>query len=408
MGIVSIGEQSETEGLPEDQKRHEIMIPIAIPNISGNEAAYLMECVRTNFVSSVGPFVTRLEEMTARAADARFCAATSCGTTGLHASLLAVGVEPGDLVILPSFTFIASANAVAHCHALPWFMDISPDSWCLDPVLLANLLSGQTRKEGSRLVHVPSGRRVAAIMPVYTLGTPADMDLILELARDFGLPVVADAAAALGARYKGRNLAGLADLSVFSFNGNKTVTAGGGGGVVGDNESLVELVRHLTTTARSSEDYDHDRVGYNYRMTNLQAAVGCAQLERLDEFVAAKRRIRARYDQAMSGIAGIGAFPQPVWAESGCWLSGFLLRDQHLPEVAQICSEMRRYGVGVRTFWKPAHMQPPFSNSFRSVMPVTEAIWNKVISLPCSTQLGAEEQEQVIARVREVLSAAGE
>ncbi len=381
------------------------MIPLAIPNISGNEAAYLMECVRTNFVSSVGPFVTRLEAMTASAMGAVACAATSSGTTGLHAALMAVGVGSGDLVMLPSFTFIASANAVAHCHATPWFVDISSDSWCMNPAQLADQLCEETRREAGKLVHIATGRRVAAIMPVYTLGTPADMDPIVQLAREYGLPVVADAAAALGARYKGRNLAELADLSVVSFNGNKTVTAGGGGAVVGNDVAEVGRVHHLTTTARVGDDYDHDRVGYNYRMTNLQAAVGCAQLERMDEFVAIKRRIRARYDQALSSISGIAMFPQPVWADSGCWFSGVVIRDPILPAAAEVCVELRRHGIGARTFWKPAHLQRPYLDAPRQALPVTEDTWDKVVTLPCSTQLTEVEQEKVIAALREIFLA---
>lgn len=379
------------------------MIPLAIPDLSGNEAAYLMECVRTNFVSSVGPFVTRLEQMTADATGARACAATSSGTTGLHAALMTVGVGPGDLVLLPSFTFIASANAVAHCHATPWFVDISPDSWCMSPLQLAGLLSDETRREGRQLIHKGTGRRVAAIMPVYTLGTPADMDPILALAREHGLPVVADAAAALGARYKGRNLAGLADVSVASFNGNKTVTAGGGGAIVGDDDTAIRLVRHLTTTARVGDDYDHDRVGYNYRMTNLQAAVGCAQLERLDDFVTAKRRIRARYDQALAKIPGVETFPQPVWAESACWFSGLVLDNPALPTAGELCSELRRRDIGARTFWKPAHLQAPYRDAPRANLPVTESTWDKVITLPCSTGLSEQDQEKVIAAVQALL-----
>lgn len=379
------------------------MIPLAIPNISGNEAAYLMECVRTNFVSSVGPFVTRLEEMTARATGASACAATSSGTAGLHAALIAVGVRPGDLVLLPSFTFIASANAVAYCYAEPWFVDISPDSWCMDPAQLAVLLSRETRRERNGVIHATSGRRVAAVMPVHALGTPADMDSILATTREYGLPVIVDAAAALGARYKERHLAELADLSVISFNGNKTVTAGGGGAVVGNDKTLVNLVRHLTTTARVGDEYDHDRVGYNYRMTNLQAAVGCAQLERLDEFVAAKRRIRARYDQALISIPGVKPFPQPSWAESGCWYSGFALEGSALPTVTEICAALRLRGIAARGFWKPAHMQPPFRSALRAALPVTESILDKIVTLPCSTQLTGEEQTQVIAAMRYTL-----
>jgi perosamine synthetase len=380
------------------------VIPLAIPNISGNEAAYLMECTRTNFVSSVGPFVTRLEQMVADAMGGKACAATSSGTTGLHAALIATGVEPGDLVLVPSFTFIASANAIAHRNAIPWFVDISADSWCISPLELARLLAEETSRANGQIVHRFSGRRVAAIMPVYTLGTPADMDPILGLAREYGLPVVADAAAALGARYKGRNLSGLADLSVLSFNGNKTVTAGGGGAIVGDDVTAVGLARHLTTTARVGDDYDHDRVGYNYRMTNLQAAVGCAQLERLEEFVAAKRKIRKRYDLALKELPGVGVFPQPAWADSGCWYSGLVLEDPDMPRADELCVELRRRGIGARTFWKPAHLQAPYREAPRTPLPITESTWDKVVTLPCSTQLTEPDHAVVISAVHDLLA----
>lgn len=364
-----------------------------------------MECVWTNFVSSAGPFVARFEQVVAEVVGGRACAATSSGTTGLHAALMTVGVGPGDLVLVPSFTFIASVNAIAHCGAMPWFVDITPDSWCMSPLQLTSLLMDETTLESGDLVHRSSGRRVAAVLPVYTLGAPADMDPIRHLARHYGLPVVADAAAALGARYKGRNLSELADLSVISFNGNKTVTAGGGGAIVGDSVDLVAAARHLTTTARIGDDYDHDRVGYNYRMTNLEAAVGCAQIERLEEFVGAKRRIRSRYDHAFSDLQGVGAFPKPAWAESGCWYSGLVLKDPAMPSAAALCAELRRRGIGARTFWKPAHLQPPYRDAPRAELTVTESIWNKVVTLPCSTQLSESDQTVVISVIRDLLAA---
>jgi dTDP-4-amino-4,6-dideoxygalactose transaminase len=199
-------------------------IPLAEPNLSGREAEYLLDCVKTNYVSSVGPYVTRFEEAVARSCGAPGAVSTASGTSGLHLALVCAGVRHGDLVLLPSFTFIASANAIAHCGAMPWLIDIERESWNMDPALVEAELARSTERRGEDLVHKPSGRRVGALMPVYTLGTPADMDRIGELARRYGLPVVADAAAALGASYKGRALAGLTDLTVFSFNGNKTVT----------------------------------------------------------------------------------------------------------------------------------------------------------------------------------------
>ena len=381
------------------------MIPLAIPNLSGNEARYLQECVETNFVSSVGPFVTRFEAMVAQAAGAPYAVATSAGTTGLHAALTAVGVRRDDLVILQSMTFIASANSIAHCGAEPWLLDISRESWTLDPAQLASVLASDTARGDGGVVHRATGRRVAAIMPVYTLGMPADMDAIVETARAYGLPVVVDGAAALGAHYKGRAIGALgADLTVFSFNGNKTVTAGGGGAVVGADEAPCARVRHLTTTARRGAEYDHDMVGFNYRMTNLQAAVGCAQLEQLDTFVAAKRRIARAYSEALGGLPGAGLFPNPDWAEGACWFGGVTLS---APPLAEVIPRLREAGVDARPFWKPIHLQAPYANVPRAPLPVSEAVWQTVLTLPCSTNLTREEQEAVIAAVRSVIRSKG-
>lgn len=381
------------------------MIPLATPNLGGNEGRYLQECVETTFVSSVGPFVDRFESVVAATVGAEAAVATSAGTTGLHAALVAVGVKRDDLVILPSFTFIASANAIAHAGAMPWLFDISPQSWTLDATLVAAALERETRRDGDVLRHVATGRRVAAIMPVYTLGMPADMDPLLALARDYGLPVVADAAAAIGALYKGQPVGAIgADLSVFSFNGNKTVTAGGGGAVVGNDGSLVTRVRHLTTTARVGADYTHDEVGFNYRMTNLQAAVGCAQMERVAEFVARKRAIARRYAETLCNLPGVAPFPEPGWAESACWFSGMTVSPDvvSLPELR---ARLRETGIDARPFWKPVHLQRPYAEAPRSAMPVCEALWPTVLTLPCSTHLRDDEQEHVIDTVKREFAA---
>lgn len=381
------------------------MIPLCVPNLAGREAEYLAECIRSTFVSTVGPFVTRFEQMVADAADAEGCVATSAGTTGLHVALVALGVGPGDLVILPSLTFIASANAISHCGALPWLLDVDPSSWTLDPLLLAHVLETETRRDDEgRLVHAASGRRVAAVMPVYTLGMPADMDAITAVARRYGLPVVADSAAALGALYKGRKPGKLgADLTVFSFNGNKTVTCGGGGAVVSDNAELLRLVRHLSTTARVGSDYDHDRVGFNYRLTNVQAAVGCAQMEQLDGFIATKRRIDAAYRAAFAGRPGVGLFPAPSWAESACWFSGLTVAPP-APDAALIRERLKAAAIEARPFWKPMHLQAPYAQAPRTPMAVAEDLWPRVLTLPCGTALTEAEQAGVITRVLEALT----
>jgi perosamine synthetase len=381
------------------------MIPLAIPDLQGNEATYLQECISSTFVSSVGPFVDRFESMVAKAAGADFAVATSSGTTGLHAGLVAVGVTRDDLVIAPAFTFIATGNAIDMAGASPWLFDISQDSWTLDPELLESKLDTETEKRDGEIFHCDSGRRVAAIMPVHVLGMSSDIDAIAAIADAHGLPLVVDAAAALGATYKGRAIAEEgAALSVFSFNGNKTVTCGGGGAIVGNDKELMNLVRHLTTTARVGRDYHHDRVGYNYRMTNLQAAVGCAQMERLDELVAAKRSIARRYSAELVAQPGVKAFPEPQWGESACWMSGIIVDPALYGPLSELREKLRADGVDARPFWKPLHLQPAFESTPRTAMPFSDAVWESILTLPCSSALTTSDQDHVIAQMREVLS----
>jgi perosamine synthetase len=379
------------------------VIPLAIPNMCGNEAKYLQECVDTNFVSTAGPFVPRFEKMVAEMAGSKLGVATSAGTTGLQLALLAVGVGRDDLVILPSWTFIASANAIAHCGAQPWLFDIAADSWTLDADLLARSLDAEAEKRDGGVFNKLTGRRIAAIMPVYTLGLPAEMQRLVPIAHEWGLPVIADCAAALGASIEGKPVGQLgANLSVFSFNGNKTLTCGGGGAVVGDDEHLCAKVRHLSTTARVGANYDHDVVGYNYRMTNVSAAIGCAQMENAEMLVAAKRRIAARYNEEFKDLDGVNLFPAPNWAESACWFSGIQVLAQNI-SMADLIERLQSKGIGTRSFWKPMHYQAPFKDVPTTTMEITESLWPIVLTLPCSTNLSDDEQSQVIAAVKRCL-----
>lgn len=379
-------------------------IPLAVPNLAGNEARYLQDCVDTGYVSSVGPFVRRFETMVAEATGAVDAVAVASGTVGLHLALVASGVGRDDLVVLPALTFIASANAISHCGATPWLFDVTEESWTLDPALLDRTLAAETEPRGDRLVHRATGRRVAAIMPVHTLGHPADMDALATVADRHALPILGDGAATLGATYRGRRPADWgARLTVLSFNGNKTVTAGGGGAILGRDKALLDRVRHLSTTARVGADYDHDAVGYNYRMTNLQAAVGCAQMELLGGFVAAKRRIARRYDEAFADIQGIGRFPRASWAESACWFSGLVLDPARGARASRIRETLRGNRVDARPFWKPMHLQAPYREAPRTALPVTERLWPLVLTLPCSTNLSQADQDHVIQAVRAAL-----
>lgn len=381
------------------------MIPLAVPNLEGGrEAEYLAECVRSTFVSSVGEFVNRFERLVAEATDAPAAVATSAGTPGLQAALVAVGVRPGDLVVLPSMTFIASASAIHWSGATPWLMDVTRDSWTLDPVQFARALADECELRDGVAHHRETGKRVSAVVPVYTLGNPADMDAIVPVAHAHGLKVVADAAAAVGATYKRRALAQMgSDLGMISFNGNKTVTAGGGGAIYGADAALVARAKHLTTTARVGADYLHDVIGFNYRMTNLQAAVGVAQMERWPEFLARKKAIRATYDAALLDLPDVTAFPQAAWAESACWFSGCVLEGRTEAEVAAVIAALRARDIDARPFWRPMHLQPPLREAPREPTPVTDALWYRVLTLPCSTGLTEAEQAQVIDAVRAVV-----
>jgi dTDP-4-amino-4,6-dideoxygalactose transaminase len=374
------------------------MIPLASPQLTGNESRYLAECVRSTYVSSVGPFVEQFEVGVAAATGSRYCVALSSGTSSLHLGLVVAGVLPGDLVIMPSFTFIATANATRHAGADPWLFDVSADSWTLDADLLRETLTSECRKEGSSAVHKGSGRRIGAVIPVHTLGHPADMDEICAIADEFGIPVIADAAAALGATYKGRSIGELCLASTLSFNGNKTVTCGGGGALITNDSGVAELARHLSTTARIGPGYIHDAVAFNYRLTNIQAAVGCAQLERLDSFISAKRSIAQRYHEALDRMAP--SFPNATWAESAHWMSGIQLPGgDGAISLDRIVQDLRDTGVDARAFWVPMHEQPPYRSSLSTPMPVTNAVARRILTLPSSSGLSEGDQSRVIDAV---------
>ncbi len=377
------------------------MIPLAIPHLGDQEGANLQECINSTFVSSVGPFVDRFETLVAAAAGCETAVATASGTSGLHVALTALGVGRDDLVIVPTWTFIASANAVAHCGAMPWLLDVETESWNLDPELLAKTLAKETERRSGQVIHHHSGRRVAAIMPVHTLGTPANMPPIVDCARQYGLPVLADAAAALGATCHGQPVGDMgADLTVFSFNGNKTITAGGGGAVTGPNKKLLDDVRHLTTTARRGTGYDHDRVGFNYRMTNLQAAVGCAQMERLPDLLTAKRRIYQEYKSGFSDRSDLWPFPVPAWGISAHWLSGVLLENIGKNDIPPLLEKLQEAGIGVRSFWKPIHLQVPYAEAPKTLIGVADRLWYCILPLPSSSGLTRTDQERVVSALK--------
>ncbi|MCR5688369.1 MAG: aminotransferase class I/II-fold pyridoxal phosphate-dependent enzyme [Lachnospiraceae bacterium] len=381
------------------------MIPLSVPNLTGNEKKYLIDCIDSTFVSSVGEYVNRFESMTAEATGSRYAVATSSGTTGIHAALTAAGVTYGDLVVIPTFTFIASANSVKHCGADPYLMDISADSWCLSPEAVRDNLAKKCRRENGMLVHAETGRRIAALMPVYTLGNIPDMEAFREIADEYTLPLIVDAACAAGATYKGGNIGPLADVSILSFNGNKTITCGGGGAAVGNDEKLLGHIRHLTTTARVWPDYDFDEAGFNYRMTNIQAAVGCAQMENLGPFVKTKRRIRTYYEERLSALKEVGISFFPTTPGSSCWFSGIVLPEgTDFSYTKKLCADLKDKGIEAKTFWKPVHLQKPYAGAPCEDVRTAEGLWQRLIALPCSTGISDEELETVSRTVTALLA----
>lgn len=385
-------------------------IPLAVPEIRGNEWKYLKECLDTNWVSSAGPFVDRFESMLSGYVGAQHGVAMSSGTAALHIALLAAGVQPDDEVLVSTLTFIAPANAVRYAGAWPVFIDAEPDHWQMDADKLANFVTNQCRFEGNILTNKHSNRRISAVIPVHILGHPCDMAPVLELAGRYNLTVIEDATESLGATYQGKSVGHLGDIGCFSFNGNKLITTGGGGMLVTDNAQWAQRARYLTTQAKDDAvEYVHDEIGYNYRLTNLQAAMGCAQMELLDEYVAAKRKIAHTYNQVLGEVPGITLMEQASWAESACWLYTVAINEtQYGMGSRDLLKELESAGIQSRPLWQPLHLSPAHQNADAQDCPVAQQLGEQCLSLPCSVGLTREEQAKVIGKIVDSQSEAGQ
>jgi len=376
-------------------------IPLCVPDIQGNAWAYVKECLDTNWVSSVGPFVDRFEREVAEYVGARYAVAAVTGTAALHVALLAAGVQPDDEVLVSTLTFIAPVNAIRYCNAWPVFVDAEPDSWQMDAGKAADFLEHGCRLENGELRNKATSRRVRTILPVHILGHPVDMDPILELARRYQLPVIEDATEALGACYKDRRTGSLGDIACFSFNGNKIITTGGGGMIVTNHESWAKRAKYLTTQAKDDPlEYIHNEIGYNYRLTNLQAALGCAQMEKLDEHIAAKRRIADTYQAAFADTAGITPMPQAAWASSIFWMYTVLVDEaEYGMDSRALLRKLEAAGIQSRPLWQPVHLSPAHAGHAYAC-PVAEDLYRRALSLPCSVGLTAAQQAKVIEVVK--------
>jgi perosamine synthetase len=369
--------------------------------LRGNEWAYVKECLDTNWVSSAGPFVDRFETMTAHRVGVAHAVAVVNGTSALHLALLVAGVERDDEVVMPALTFIAPANAVRYLGAWPVFVDVDARHWQMDPQRLADFVDRECEWRDGRLRNRATGRCVKAVLPVDILGHPCDLDPIAELARRRELVVVEDATEGLGALYKGRPVGQRADIACLSFNGNKIVTSGGGGMIATDRADWAERARYLSTQAKDDPiEYVHGAVGYNYRLTNIQAAVGVAQLEQLDDYVKAKRRHAFEYTKAFGSVAGIAPMDEAAWAFSTFWL--YTVRvdaARYGADSRALLSRLASAGIQTRPLWQPLNRSAALGGCPSATTPTADAIAASALSLPSSVDLTPEDQARVIEAV---------
>jgi perosamine synthetase len=373
------------------------LIPLIEPEIRGNEWKYVQECLETGWVSSAGAFVDRFEQMVAQRSECRHAVATVNGTSALHVALLLAGVQPDDEVLVSTLTFIAPVNAIRYVGAWPVFVDAEPDYWQMDPVGVVEFLEKRCQWSNGALHNRRTGRRITAIIPVHVLGHSVDLDPIMGAAQKFGLKVIEDATEGLGATYKGRPLGSIGDIGCFSFNGNKLITTGGGGMIVTSNEEWARRAKYLTTQAKDDPiEYVHREIGYNYRLTNIQAALGCAQMEQLEAYISAKREIAGRYSSALSDVPGIVPMREASWAKSTFWMYTVLVKEEKFGvNSRQLLQDFAAQKIQCRPLWQPIHKSPAHSQSFADELPVSERLAKEALSLPCSVGLSEKAQKRV-------------
>ena len=371
--------------LPQDRKDFQLHEPC----LCGNEWDYVKECLDTNWVSSVGKFVDRFEQDLARYTGVASAVAMVNGTSALHIALKVCGVEPQDEVLVPALTFVATANAVTYCHAVPHFVDSEEKTLGVDAQKLEKELSSRTEIRGGHCYHLKTGRRIKALIVMHAFGHPADLDEIARLCRHYHLELIEDAAESLGSFYQGRHTGNWGRVSALSFNGNKIVTTGGGGAILTNDAELGRSIKHLTTTAKRPHPWSffHDQIGYNYRLPNLNAAMGVAQLEKLPEFLRRKRDLAMRYKAAFAGIAGIRFFEEPSFARSNYWLNVVLLDREVEGERDDLLRALHEDGIKARPAWTLMHRLPMYKDCPRMDVSTAEGIERRLINIPSSAGL---------------------
>ncbi len=362
------------------------------PHFAAREWECVKECLDAGWVSTAGEYVDRFERSLADFCGVPHAIAVVNGTAALHVALSVAGVGAGDEVLMPTLTFVATAAAARYCGAFPHFVDSETQTLGLDPRTLAARLERIGERSSGGWRNRETGRRIAAIVPVHIFGHPVDFDVVAEVADRYGLPIIEDAAEALGSRYKGRHVGGAGLLATLSFNGNKIVTTGGGGAVLTRDAALAARVRHLTTTARLPHRWNfiHDEVGYNYRLPNINAALGVAQIEQLPRLLSAKRSLHQRYIRQFAGVSGMTLMTEQPWAESNFWLNALVLDADDERDRDRVLDACNNAGFGTRPVWTLMHRLPAYADCPCGAVPCAESLERRVVCLPSSPKLGFE------------------
>ena len=357
------------------------------PSFIGNEWLYLKECLDSTFVSTVGKFVDRFELDLANFTGAKHAVAVVNGTAALHIALKLAGVKAGDEVLIPALTFIATANAVTYCNATPHFIDSEVHTLGVDATKLRDYLISHTEQRAGQCVNRATGQVIRALVPMHTFGHPVDVEGLLAIAHDFNIALVEDAAESLGSYYHDQHTGTFGIMGTLSFNGNKTITTGGGGAILTNDAALAKHAKHLTTTAKLPHawEYSHDEVGYNYRLPNLNAALGCAQLEQLPVILTAKRELFTLYETAFASVQGLKLIAEPAQCQSNYWLQSILLDTNNANQRDVVLKSTNDAGFMTRPAWILMHKMAPFKACPRMDLSAAQSLTQCLINIPSSS-----------------------
>ena len=365
---------------------HKAVIGLHEPLFEGREWEYIKECLDTGWVSSVGKFVDQFEKRLSEYTGVKRVIAVVNGTCALHLALKLAGVKTGDEVIVPTLTFVATANAVSYTGAIPHFVDSEVGTLGLDPDKLETYLNEISEIRNGICYNKLTGKRITAVVPMHVFGHPVDLETLFKVCKNFRMVLIEDAAESLGSFYKGKHTGNWGKLSVLSFNGNKIITTGGGGAILTNDPSIADRAKHLSTTAKIPHkwEYNHNEIGYNYRLPNINAALGCAQMENLPNFLKEKRNLAKRYQSAFENIKGIRFFIEPAHAQSNYWLNAILLEQGFEHERDTVLQTLNDKGIQARPVWNLLHKLPIYKDCPKMDLTTAESLETRLINIPSS------------------------